>query len=210
MDKNNMDEEGFYYTDLSDVVCCAFCVAQLALWQVGDGTFKEHQRWCPNCEFISGLSFGNISNSSSDQPTASSVQPSKSRDIYSYHLECRPNSHPEQCKYTCLFLFFFYVCSFYCPITNFQRSFLATRPRIYKHTVRRHDCLEWYPPLYARFIKQEERIQSFNKCLSPVNIRLNTSVKLTFSIQVSTFNIREFITGKKLYTSVKMVLSYRK
>ena len=41
--------------------------------------------------------------------------------------------------------------------------FLATSPRIDKHTVRRHNCIDWYPPLYARFITQEERIQCFKK-----------------------------------------------
>jgi hypothetical protein len=32
IDKNNLAEAGFYYTDHSDVVCCAFCVAQIGLW----------------------------------------------------------------------------------------------------------------------------------------------------------------------------------
>ena len=105
--KNNQAEAGYYYTDHSDVVCCAFCVAQIGLWQEGDVAFKEHQSWSPNCKFIRGLSVGNISVGPSDQPTASSVQPSKSRDVYSYHLEYRPNSHPERCKYTCLFLLFY-------------------------------------------------------------------------------------------------------
>jgi len=86
IDKNNLAEAGFYYTNHSDVGCCAFCVAQIGLWQEGDGAFKEHQRWNPNCEFIRGLYVGNIPISSSDQPTASSVQPSKSRDVYGYHL----------------------------------------------------------------------------------------------------------------------------
>jgi len=86
IDTNNVDEAGFYYTDHSDVVCCAFCVAQIGLWQEGDGAFKEYQRWSPNCEFIRGLSVGNIPVRTSDQPTASSEQPSKSRDVCGYHL----------------------------------------------------------------------------------------------------------------------------
>ena len=40
-DKNNLAEAGFYHTDHSDVVCCAFCVAQRGLWQ-GDDVFKKH------------------------------------------------------------------------------------------------------------------------------------------------------------------------
>ena len=107
IDKNNLADAGFYYTDNSDVVCCAFYVAQIDLWLEGDDVFKEHRRWSPNCKFIRGLSVANIPVGSSDQPTASSVQPSKSRDMCSYHLDYRTNSHPERCKYTCLFFFFF-------------------------------------------------------------------------------------------------------
>jgi hypothetical protein len=71
IDKNNLAAAGFYYTDHSDVVCCAFCVAQIDLFQEGDDTFKDHLRLIPNCEFIRSLSVGNIPIGSSDQPTAS-------------------------------------------------------------------------------------------------------------------------------------------
>jgi len=83
IDKNNLVEAGFYYTDHSDVVCCAFCVAQIGLWQEGDDAFKEHQPWSPNCKFIRVLSVGNFPVGPSDQLTASFKQPSKSRDVYS-------------------------------------------------------------------------------------------------------------------------------
>ena len=66
IDKNNLAEAGFYYTDHSDVVCCAFCVAQIGLRQVGEDSLKEHLRWSPTWEFVRGLS---------DQPTVSSKQP---------------------------------------------------------------------------------------------------------------------------------------
>ena len=46
-------------------------------------------------------------------------------------------------------------------ITNFQHSFLATSHRIYKHIVRRHDCIDGYSPLYPKFDTREERIHSF-------------------------------------------------
>jgi len=107
IDKNNLAEAWFYYTDHNDVVCCAFCVAQIGLWQEGDDAFKEHQRWSPNCEFIRVLSVGNRPIGSSDQPTASSDQPPRSRDVCGYHFEYRPISHPERYKYTSLFFFFF-------------------------------------------------------------------------------------------------------
>ena len=44
IDKNNVAEAGFYFTDHGGVVCCAFCVAQIGLWQEGNGAFKEHRR----------------------------------------------------------------------------------------------------------------------------------------------------------------------
>jgi len=118
--KNNQAEAGFYYTCHSDVVWCSFCVAQIGLWQ--DHAFKEHRRWSPNCEFVRGLSVANIAIGSSDQPTASTEQTSKSRDVWGYHFEYRPNSHPERCKYTSL-VFLFLSVQILLPITNFQRSF---------------------------------------------------------------------------------------
>ena len=36
IDMNNVPEAGFYFTDHSDVVCCAFCVAKIGLWQEDD------------------------------------------------------------------------------------------------------------------------------------------------------------------------------
>jgi hypothetical protein len=48
IDKKCLAVAVFYYTDHNDVVCCAFCVAQIGLWHEGDYAFKEHQRWIPN------------------------------------------------------------------------------------------------------------------------------------------------------------------
>ena len=118
LDKNNLANTGFYYTDHSDVVCCLFCVAKLGIWQEGDDVLKEHQRWNPNWVFMRGVSVGNSPVGSSDQPTASSEQPSRSRNMCGSHFEYRRNSQPERCKYTCLY-FIFFVYSFYCPINNF-------------------------------------------------------------------------------------------
>jgi len=59
IDKNILAEAGFYYTDHSEVVCCASCVAQIGLWQ-GDDVFKVYRRWSPNGQFIRSLSVGNI------------------------------------------------------------------------------------------------------------------------------------------------------
>jgi hypothetical protein len=100
IDKNNLAEAGFYYTDHSDVLCCAFCVAQIGLWQEGDDAFKEHRRCYPNCEFVRVLSVWNIPIGTSDHPTTSYVPPNIRRDVGSSHFEFRPNFHPERCKYT--------------------------------------------------------------------------------------------------------------
>ena len=40
IDKNILAKAGFYYTDHSDVVCCAFCVTQIGLWQEGVDAFN--------------------------------------------------------------------------------------------------------------------------------------------------------------------------
>jgi len=87
IDKIDLAEAGFYYADYSAVLCFAFCVEQIGLWQEGIAAFKEQQRWNQNCDFIRYLSVGNIPVGSSDLPTTSFVQPSKSRDVYGYHLE---------------------------------------------------------------------------------------------------------------------------
>ena len=107
IDMNNLGAAGFYYTDHSDVVCCAFCVAQIGLWQEGDGAFKEPRRCYTNCEFVRVLSVGNIPIGTSDHPTTSYVPPNIRREVGSSHFEYRPNFHLERCKYTCLFFFLF-------------------------------------------------------------------------------------------------------
>ena len=73
IDKNHLAAAGFYYTNQSDVVCCAFCGAQVGNWEEGDNAFKYHQRWSRARGFIGGLFV--IPIGSTDLPTASSGQP---------------------------------------------------------------------------------------------------------------------------------------
>ena len=89
--KNNLTAAAFYYTYHCDVVCCAFCVAQISLWQEGGDAFKEHQRWSSNCGFIKGLFVGNIPIGSPDQSTATSEQTTRRRDVCGSHFELRTN-----------------------------------------------------------------------------------------------------------------------
>ena len=51
MDVNQLAAAGFYFTDWSDVVRCAFCGVDVGKWEEGDDAFKEHQRWSPSCWF---------------------------------------------------------------------------------------------------------------------------------------------------------------
>jgi len=71
----------FYYTNRSDVVCCEFCGVELGHWQEGNDPFKDHQLRNPSCRFIKSLFVRNILIDSTDQPTASPEQPTRSRDV---------------------------------------------------------------------------------------------------------------------------------
>jgi hypothetical protein len=59
-----------------------FFVAQVGLLQEWDDGFKEHERWSSSSKFIRGLIVGNIPIGSSDRPTASSEQPTRSRHVW--------------------------------------------------------------------------------------------------------------------------------
>jgi len=56
--KNNLAGARFYYTNHSDVVCCAFCLSQISFCQERHYAFKEHESWSPNYGFIKGVFFG--------------------------------------------------------------------------------------------------------------------------------------------------------
>ena len=60
MDINHLSAAGFYFTNQADVVRCAFCGVEMGYWEEGDDAFKDHDEWSPSCEFIKGLSVGNI------------------------------------------------------------------------------------------------------------------------------------------------------
>ena len=149
IDKNYLAEAGFYYRNHSYVLCCAFCCTN-CIWQ-GDDAFMEHRLWSPNCQFIRGLSVGNYPIGFSDQRTESFKQPSKAVLCVVIIFSNDP-IHTQNVVSILACFSSILIVSIYCRITNFQRSVLATSPRIYKHTVRRHDCIDWYHLLYARFI----------------------------------------------------------
>lgn len=112
MDANHLSAAGFYFTNRSDVVCCAFCGVEVGRWEEGDDAFRDHQRWSPSCGFIKGLGVGNIPIGSDGQPgTSSSLllpfspqETNRSYDVCGPHMELRPNSGPEQGRlhYLCI------------------------------------------------------------------------------------------------------------
>ncbi|VVC24368.1 BIR repeat,Zinc finger, RING/FYVE/PHD-type,Zinc finger, RING-type [Cinara cedri] len=51
---------GFYYTNHTDKVKCAFCNICVCRWEFGDNAVDEHKRHNPNCSFISSQNCGNI------------------------------------------------------------------------------------------------------------------------------------------------------
>jgi len=71
MDANQLAAAGFYFTNLSDVVRCFFCVVKIYHWSEGDDALKEHRRWNPSCGFVKGLCVGNIPILSNDHPEKS-------------------------------------------------------------------------------------------------------------------------------------------
>jgi len=105
MNPNHLSAAGFYFTNRSDVVCCAFCGVEVGRWEDGDDAFRDHQRWSPSCGFVKGLRVGNIPIGSDGQPGTSSSssslplssqETSRSYDVCGPYMELRPNSGPEQ------------------------------------------------------------------------------------------------------------------
>jgi hypothetical protein len=112
MDGNQLAAAGFYFTNQSDVVRCAFCGVEVGHWEEWDDVLKEHQRWSPSCGFAKGLCVRNIPILSNDQPEKTSDQPTRSRNMCNPRLELRPNSLPERTKYYYLYFLFCYICVF--------------------------------------------------------------------------------------------------
>jgi hypothetical protein len=42
---NQLAAAGFYFTNRSDVIHCAFCGVEVGHWEKGNGSLKEHQSW---------------------------------------------------------------------------------------------------------------------------------------------------------------------
>ena len=101
IDANQLAAAGFYYTNWSDVVCCAFCDLQVGSWEVGGDVFEERQRWIQSCGFVKGLFVGNNPIRTNDQRETSSSQqqPNSNCGVKNFHMQYRPNSRSERSKY---------------------------------------------------------------------------------------------------------------
>jgi hypothetical protein len=121
IDINYLSAAGFYCTNWSDVVRCAFCGAEVGQWK-GYNAFRVHPCWSPTCGFIKGLFLGNIPIGSDGQHGTSSLlsqETSRNYNVYVPFMELRPNVCSERCKYNYLY-FGFYVYVIYSSIKNFN------------------------------------------------------------------------------------------
>jgi hypothetical protein len=106
MNKNRMAAAGYYFTNRSDVICCAFCGAQVGCLEEGDDAFTEHQRWSPSCVFIKGLFAGNIPIGPENQPgTSSPPETARGNDVCGPYMEMKPYSRLERSKYNSLYFY---------------------------------------------------------------------------------------------------------
>lgn len=90
-------EQGFFYTQKSDIVRCAFCGLELGKWEAGDVPAADHRTWSPHCPLIRGVECGNVCMSDSERASC----PTSAADDLSfdtcgkYGIHVRPNSGPE-------------------------------------------------------------------------------------------------------------------
>jgi len=108
MDKNHLAFAGFYFTNCSDVVRCAFCGVEVGYWKEGDNAIANHQRWSPSCGFIKGLFAGNIPIHS--ETSSLPQQTIRSLNVCGPLMELKPNCRPEQSKYN--LLYFVFICTY--------------------------------------------------------------------------------------------------
>ena len=70
-------------------------------------------------------------------------------------MEYRPHSGPEQCKYFCIYIFF-YGLKFMASL-NFQCVFTAISFKRLGYTLKQHNIARWDPPVYPAFSTDTSR-----------------------------------------------------
>ncbi|KAF4527963.1 hypothetical protein B566_EDAN017294 [Ephemera danica] len=73
VDPHDLAKWGFYYTGSADNCKCPFCRLEIRGWEPGDRGLSEHQRWNPQCRFITGHSVGNIPLGQENSETGTNV-----------------------------------------------------------------------------------------------------------------------------------------
>ncbi|EEB13703.1 inhibitor of apoptosis 1, diap1, putative [Pediculus humanus corporis] len=56
----DLAKNGFYFTNVDDVVKCAFCKTQIGFWEEGDDPNKDHLKLSPMCPFLRNEPCGNV------------------------------------------------------------------------------------------------------------------------------------------------------
>ncbi|KAK6631698.1 hypothetical protein RUM43_013762 [Polyplax serrata] len=93
---SDLAKNGFYFTNIDDVVKCAFCKTQIGFWEEGDDPIKDHTNLSPNCPFLKKEPCGNITLSEDAEEDPDDEEP-VSQDVCGiYSLEIRPYSEPER------------------------------------------------------------------------------------------------------------------
>ena len=164
LDKNLLAASGFYYTNYKDVVCCAFCHVRLGQWKQEDSPFEEHKRWSPACAFINGLFVGNKPVGSNNE------QYGRSRDV------CGSSN----CKYLCLYLFFYMYVFLIALQTNFHCVLYSYRAKKKKNPV--GGVLHSFPSMTRS--KLECRHLPNGHCLSHPCRKLDFSTRVNISLYI--------------------------
>ena len=99
---------------------------------------------------------GNIPIRSNDQPETSSSfhQPNNNCGVYTYHMQYRPNSRSERCKYIFTFICFVYLFVYNYSITLTFIVFTATR-------FRQLNTNRWNGLMYPYYSTYSARLESF-------------------------------------------------
>lgn len=56
VDKEQLANAGFYYTDKNDSVQCFHCGGVLRRWTESSDPWEEHRRWFPRCQYLANIS----------------------------------------------------------------------------------------------------------------------------------------------------------
>ncbi|XP_017784566.1 PREDICTED: putative inhibitor of apoptosis [Nicrophorus vespilloides] len=89
---------GFYYTQIQDVVRCAFCNLEISKWERGDIPKNDHMKYSPICPLLNNQECGNIKMDHSEglecDSSAANIQPGEDT-CGKFGIKLCPNAYPE-------------------------------------------------------------------------------------------------------------------